>query len=106
LSDNSQIEPTQEEIKALKGETLLEFGTSWCGYCQNAQPLIAEALRAFPNIRHIKIEDGKGRLLGRTFKVKLWPTLIFVADGIEISREVRPTNTDVIISGLRGLSRQ
>ncbi|HSH71697.1 MAG TPA: thioredoxin family protein [Methylophilaceae bacterium] len=105
MSDNLQIEPTQEEIKALKGETLLEFGTSWCGYCQNAQPLIADALRAFPNIRHIKIEDGKGRLLGRTFIVKLWPTLIFVKDGIEISREVRPTNTDAIIAGLRGLSR-
>ena len=34
--------------------------------------------------------DGRGRRLGRTFGVKLWPTLVFLRDGEEIAKLVRP----------------
>ena len=30
--------------------------------------------------------DASGRPLGRSFKVKLWPTLVFLRDGREIER--------------------
>jgi thioredoxin 1 len=83
--------PTRAEIDALTGPTLLEFGASWCGYCQAAQPLIAEVTRRHPSIRHLKIEDGRGQPLGRSFRVKLWPTLIFFDGGAERGRVVRPT---------------
>ena len=47
-------------------------------------------------MRHIKIEDGSGRPLGRSFRVKLWPTLVFLRDGVEVARVVRPTGADAI----------
>jgi thioredoxin 1 len=78
---------------------VLEFGTSWCGYCLAAQPLI-EAELSPANVEHIKIEDGKGLVLGRSFRVKLWPTLIFLKDGREITRVVRPTNRQQIREAL------
>ena len=81
--------PDRAEVDALPGATVLEFGTNWCGVCRAAQPAISEALAGQP-IRHIKIEDGSGRKLGRTFGVKLWPTLIFLEDGAEAARVVRP----------------
>ena len=74
----------------MPGPTLIEFGTDWCGFCQAAQPLLAEALAAAPALRHLKIEDGSGRALGRSFKIKLWPTLVFLRDGQEVGRLVRP----------------
>ena len=84
------MEPTRAQIDALAGATILEFGASWCGWCQDARPLVDEILAAHPNIRHIWVEDGRGRPLGRSFGVKLWPTLIFLRDGREVTRLVRP----------------
>jgi thioredoxin 1 len=88
--------PTREEIDATCGPILLEFGTGWCGHCQAAAPNIAEALAQFPSVQHIKVEDGPGRPLGRSFRVKLWPTAIFLKDGVEITRAVRPETADEI----------
>ena len=84
------------EIDALAGSCVIEFGTPWCGHCRAAQPLIAEALAMHPRVRHIKIEDGSGRRLGRSFGVKLWPTLIFLSNGKETIRLVRPPDANVI----------
>ena len=84
--------PSRAELDALPGTTVVEFGTDWCGYCQGAQASIAQAFEAHAGVRHLKIEDGPGRPLGRSFKVKLWPTLIFMRDGAEVARVVRPTS--------------
>lgn len=83
------IEPARAEIDVLEGPTLLEFGSPSCGYCRAAQPLLASALADHPRVRHVKIADGSGRPLGRSFKVKLWPTLVFLGNGREIARLVR-----------------
>lgn len=101
----STIEPTRNEITGLSGTTLLEFGTGWCGHCQAAQRLLAEALVDQDELRHIKIEDGKGRPLGRSFRVTLWPTLIALRDGVEVGRVVRPTDTHAIRQLLQTLER-
>jgi len=83
---------------------VLEFGTSWCGYCQAAQPLIAAGLAGQSGLKHLKVEDGKGRPLGRSFQVKLWPTLIFLRDGKESERVVRPTSADQIRNAVRRIA--
>lgn len=70
-------EPARAEIDLLDGPTVIEFGAPWCGYCLAAQPLLEQAFADHPQVRHIKIEDGRGRPLGRSYRVKLWPTLVF-----------------------------
>ena len=92
--------PSRTEIDASAGPLLLEFGTDWCGHCQSAAPAVTEALMDFPSVRHVKVEDGRGRPRGRSFGVKLWPTLIFLRDGIEWDRVVRPQTSDKIRAAL------
>jgi thioredoxin 1 len=96
--------PSREEIDALPGFALLEFGANWCGHCQAAQPAVAAAMASHPELRHIKVEDGPGRRLGRSYRVKLWPTLIFLRDGREIERLVRPTSEADIAAALSRLT--
>ena len=92
--------PTRHDVDALTGLTLLEFGTDWCGHCRAAQPAIAQALSAQSGWRHLKVEDGPGRPLGRSFRVKLWPTLVLLRDGVEVARLVRPTRADEVTQAL------
>ena len=95
---------TRAEVDSLAEPVVIEFGTSWCGHCMGAQPLIESAMADFPALRHLKVEDGPGRPLGRSFRVKLWPTLIFMAGGQEVARLVRPASAGEIGSALRQIA--
>ncbi len=97
-------QPTRTDIDRQTGLTVLNFGTNWCGHCQAAQPLIAEALADYPDVRHLKVEDGKGRPLGRSFRVTRWPTLVLLKDGTEVSRLIRPDSVASITNALNTLN--
>jgi thioredoxin 1 len=87
--------PAREEIDQLTGPVLLEFGTPWCGYCQAAQRDIVTLLAEHPGVRHVKVEDGPGRRLGRSFRVKLWPNLVFMNDGAVVRQLARPSQREM-----------
>jgi thioredoxin 1 len=92
-------EPTIAEVQAWAGPAVIEFGTSWCGWCRGAQPLIRSALEG-SGVRHVKVEDGPGRPLGRHYRVKLWPTLVFLKDGQEKGRVTRPSDEAALKAAL------
>jgi thioredoxin 1 len=87
-------EPTRAEVDASEGVTLLEFGAPGCGFCLAIQPALETALQDV-SLSHLKVEDGSGRPLGRSFGVKLWPTLVMLCDGVEVARAVRPSGAEV-----------
>jgi thioredoxin 1 len=62
--------------------------------------LIGQALVAQPHWQHCKVEDGPGRPLGRSYRVKLWPTLVLLRDGQEVGRLVRPAAEQDIESAM------
>ena len=97
--------PARGDVDALSGATVVEFGTNWCGHCTAAQPLIASAFVDHPDVRHLKIEDGPGRRLGRSYRIKLWPTLVFLRDGEEVARLVRPTDATSIERAILAIER-
>jgi thioredoxin 1 len=94
-ADYGKPEPTREEVDRLPGLVLIEFGTGWCPHCRALQPALRSLLEEFPDVRHVKVEDGRGRPLGRSFKVKLWPNLVFLRDGRLVRQLARPEAGEV-----------
>jgi thioredoxin 1 len=88
-ADDGQA-PTRDEVDAMPGAVVLEFGAEWCGHCRALKPQLEVLLAKYPEVHHIRIEDGPGEPLGRSFRVKLWPTLVFLRDGNVVAQEVRP----------------
>lgn len=89
--DYREDTPTIADVEAWTGYAILQFGTSWCEHCQVAEPVVKKVLVDYSALPHIKIADGKGKKLGRAFRVKLWPTLVLLHNGQEVMRTVRPT---------------
>lgn len=82
--------PDPAAIATMRGWVLLDFGTDWCGHCVAARAAVDAWLRDYSDIDQLRIEDGRGRALGRAYRVKLWPTLVLLRDGCEVARVVRP----------------
>src|SRR3954451_22921518 len=93
--DEAGREPTRDEIDRTSGPVLLEFGASWCGHCQALAPKLARLLESHPDVQHVKVEDGPGKRLGRSFRVKLWPTLVFMREGQVVKQIARPVLGEV-----------
>ncbi|MBB4133320.1 thioredoxin family protein [Xanthomonas sp. 3075] len=105
VRDYATQAPERGEVDAQAGWQVLEFGTDWCGHCIAAQPLLQKLLGGYEAIDYRKVEDAKGRPLGRSFRVKLWPTIILLRDGDEVARAVRPQtreDLEALLSELDG----
>lgn len=100
MTTYSPEQPDREILDASQGPAVVIFGTDWCGYCRGAERYIAPALAQHPDVPVHAVEDGKGRRLGRSYGVKLWPTMIFLRHGVEVDRVVRPTGRQAIDEAL------
>ena len=105
MGEYLEQQPSRDEIDALARPAVVAFGTNWCGYCLGAERHIKPALAEHPELPVIWAEDGPGRPLGRSFRVKLWPTLVFMKDGQEVHRLVRPQGQQEIEQALRQLAQ-
>ena len=96
-------EPERAAVDARPGPAVIEFGAPWCGFCIGAQGALEGAFAHHPDVHHLKIEDGRGKPLGRSFRVKWWPTLVFLRDGEEVARLVRPSTMGEIGEALEAI---
>ena len=93
--------PSREDIDRGTGLVLLEFGTDWCPICRALAPYVNALVEKHPQVRHVKVEDGPGRKLGRSFRVQALAQPRVPRDGKVVRQLVRPTARGAP-GGLRG----
>jgi thiol-disulfide isomerase/thioredoxin len=98
------VEPTRAEIDQSTGYVLVEFGADWCGHCQAISPVVQTLLQQFGQVEHVRIADGRGKRLGRSFAVKFWPTLVLLRDGVIVAQWVRPSANELKLGMSESLS--
>ena len=112
LQPYTSVHPSRAAVEAMPGSIVIEFGVDWCPHCQQAAGPVSMALAgagvagvaaAADSLQYLRLEDERARPLGRNFKVKLWPTLLFLQDGVEVARVVRPTTAAEVMTGLEQL---
>jgi thioredoxin 1 len=97
------VRRAREIIDTSRGAVVVEFGMPWGEHCRVVEPLLASVFARHTEVQHVKV-DGSGRRLSKLFNVKFWPTLIFLYDGKEVMRLVRPNNIAVIDSAFTTLA--
>ena len=65
-----------------KGVKLIEFHTSWCGYCKKQQP----ELEAMNKIWIGQVDADKEPELSAHFNVNSFPTFLILKNGQEVER--------------------
>jgi thioredoxin 1 len=65
---------------------------------------LAALLNGHPGVRHIRIYDGHGKPLGRSFGVRLWPSLVFLRDG-QVRLQVARPDVEAVEEGLRAITQ-
>ena len=108
LQAHTTNHPTRAAVEAMRGNVVIEFGVDWCPHCQRAAGPVAAVLgaavaQAAGAPQYLRLEDERTRPLGRSFNVKRWPTLLFLQDGVEVARVVRPTTAAEVVAGLAQL---
>ena len=58
---------------------------------------------AFRDGDEVDLQSKSGQPLGRSFGVKLWPTLVFLKDGREVTRLIRPARPQEVAEAFASL---
>ncbi|WP_437203566.1 thioredoxin family protein [Planctomicrobium sp. SH664] len=95
---------TRADLDQMEGPVVVEFGAEHCPICQGFRPKFEKLLGRYPQVRHLRVEDGRGLPLGRSFHVKLWPTFVFMKDGELVQQSARP-ELEEARQGLEAITR-
>ena len=68
--------------QTLKGTKLIEFYTTWCGYCKKQQ----SELEAMDKIWIGQVDADNAPTIAAQFNVNSFPTFLIMKDGKEIER--------------------
>lgn len=69
-----------EETK--KGVKLIEFHTSWCGYCKKQQPELEEMGKVWIG----QVDADEEPQIAAKYNVNSFPTFVILKDGKEVER--------------------
>ncbi len=83
------VNATEKDFKELTndGLVLVDFHATWCGPCKMIAPVLEEIANDRSDVKIIKVDIDKDRMLAREFGVMSVPTLFMFKDGKVVSQK-------------------
>lgn len=82
-----------------EGLVIVDFYAAWCGPCRTLAPLLEQ----LQGVKVVKVNTDDNLELATRFGVAHLPTLVYLKDGVEVSRDVglqMPKNMQAKVDGL------
>lgn len=70
------------DVQTATGLKLIEFATSWCGYCQKQEPILNELDKVWIG----QVNGDESKYLVQRFHIQGFPTFLVLKDGNELAR--------------------
>jgi thioredoxin 1 len=72
----------EQEVTQSELPVLVEFTTTWCGYCKQLAPVLADLAKAYGGrLKVVEVDGEKHAKVAQAFQIQGYPTLLVVKDG-------------------------
>jgi thioredoxin-like negative regulator of GroEL len=87
-TSNTQMTEVEYQQKINAGSlVLVDFGADWCPPCVKMKPIIADILKAMPQVKLVNVDGGNNVNLTKKYEVEALPVFIIYKDGKQIWRK-------------------
>ena len=87
-TSNTQMTEVEYQQKINTGSlVLVDFGANWCPPCIKMKPIVADVLKAMPQVKLVNVDGGNDLDLMKKYEVEALPVFIIYKDGKQIWRK-------------------
>ena len=88
------------EVLDYKGGAVVDFYANWCGPCKALRPILEELSEENRDVKFVGVNVDEAETLAYRFGVSSIPCVIFMRDGVEVSRSIGVRPKDSFIDAI------